>query len=270
MYSLPGLYVAVIVEIIPPNSAKSQTKYQYEYQVSLTLDGYIQQQYRCITSDGYLGAVYDFEDRVLDVNSRILVMFPNGIPTLGVIIGALRRAKIAPKMEGSGPRYLKHFRNTEQEITSNGELYLRTLSQDTGPTASEISLSRENLKLTSNKDNSNNYINLDDASNKITIKAYNLEITVEKDKTVTIGGDAKIKASGNIVIECADATIKAKKLNANISGSAEIKVSNNATIDAKKISLAGQEGQVLTTATQPTCYVTGLPFKGSSKIFAGS
>lgn len=270
MYSLNSLYVGEIVEVIPTTSEKNKNKYQYEYTVSIAVEGFVQQKCRCVALDGYIGSFYDFEESVLDVGSRILVMFPNGIPNIGIIMGGLRKTNIPFKVEGKGPRYLKHFRETEQEISSKGIMSFRTLTKNTGPVAAEVSLTKETLELSSSKKSNKNFIMLDEKNDKITIKSGEMEITVTKDNNVNITGNAKVKVGGSVTIECGDATIKAKNLNANISGSAKIKVNQTATIDAQKINLAGQDGQVLTTTTQPTCYVTGVPFRGSSKVFAGS
>lgn len=269
MYSLNYMYQGVVSKVIPPTDSASLTKYQYEYEVVVTLDKGVQQIYKCICMDGLFGSPIDFEDRILDQNYRVFVMFPRGQPQLGVIVGGSRKAKIKQKKQGRGPRYLKHFREVEQEITSQGELFLRTLDADEGPTASQIKLTKENLELTSNEDKSTNYIKLDQSTESITIKTGQLEITVQKNSEITISGNAKLTVRGSVNLECEDATVKAKTITAE-ANTATVKATQSLKIDSMKVVVAGDEGQVLTTMTQPNCYISGAPFVGSKKVFAGS
>lgn len=269
MYKLPMMYMGVISKVIKPTDSASMTKYQYEYEVEMALDGGMLQTYRCICVDGQFGSPFDFEDQVLDKNYRVFVMFPRGLPQLGIIIGGSRKSNVKEKVEGNGPRYLKHLRETEQEVTSDGEYSIRTLTKSDGPTASEIQLTKTQLVITSNKDKSTNTITLDQDDVSITVKTGTLTITVENNSKIAINGNATLDVKGDITINCSDAKIKADNIKADVKN-ATVKASQNVKVEAMKVTLAGDEGQVLTTMTQPTCYVTGAPFKGSTKVFAGS
>jgi hypothetical protein len=268
MYKLSGLYYGSITKVIPPNSKESLTKYQYEYDVYLTIDNYAQQTYRCTVMDGWFGSPIDYADHVLDQDYRVLVMFAQGLPHIGVIMGGSRKAEIKPKVT-DGPSFLQHLRQTETEITPDGTYAVRTLDGETGPVASEILLTPDDITLTADKVTGLNEIKIDNANDAVTIKCGDLKITVRGDNTVTIAGDATLKVAGDVNLTCGNANVKAKKLKADVL-TAEIKASQSVKIDAMQISLAGDEGMVLTTMTQPTCYVTGAPFVGSSKVKAGS
>jgi hypothetical protein len=268
MYKLNGLYCGTVIKVISPKDKESITKYQYEYDVHITLDGGAQQTYRCTVMDGWFGSPIDYADHVLDKNYRALVMFINGLPNIGVIVGGSRKAEIKPKVT-DGPSFLQHLRQTETEITPDGTYAIRTLDGETGPVASEILLTPDDITLTADKVTGLNEIKIDNANDAVTIKCGDLKITVRGDNSITIAGDATLKVAGDVNLTCSNANVKAKKLKADVL-TAEIKASQSVKIDALQISLAGEEGMVLTTMTQPACYVTGAPFIGSTKVKAGS
>lgn len=77
------------------------------------------------------------------------------------------------------------------------------------------------------------------------LKDGNVEVEGEADLTLTLKGNATVKADGNVEITCADATVKA----------------------SGNIKLGDSGGGVITTESHK-CYVTGAPLVGSKTVTA--
>ncbi len=266
--SFQGLFFGVVQQVFPPDHEQNKSKFQYEYQVIMTGAGYSTIPVRAIVMDR-LTHVNNSEDVILDINSRVFLEFPMNDSTVAVIIGGSRSR---PEVQPTSTRavYRNRINETEYEVGDEGELSLRLRDQPDGPIGPELELTKELITIYGDKEAADNGILIDRTNKKITIKTGDWEVTTEKKGTITIGGDANIVVKGKANIEAGDTTLKTKKLTAKIDGNAEITVSGKLTAKAQFIELNGNEGMVLTTATQPACYVTGVPFKGSLKVKAGS
>lgn len=270
-YNFNGLFFGSVSEVIPPDDNRNTNKSQYEYEVILTGNLYSQMYVRCIAMDPFGGGELNADDIILDTGSRVFLMFPRNDPQMGVIMGGSRQRNTPQKTEGVGPRRLTRFNEVQQEITADGEYELSIRADEDSDPEAELKVTREAITLDTHPLIGNTSVKLDRENKTITIKTKDMVIELEGNKTLNVVGDASIKVGGKADITIAgDASIKAKKLVAEFIQEAEIKAAQKVSVDALEVNLAGKEGQILTTATQPTCYVTGIPFKGSLKVKAGS
>lgn len=263
-----GLYFGVITDVYSPDNAKNKSGYQYEYAATITGDLYSSIPIRCIMMDRF-ATMYNSEEIILDKKSKVLVMFPRGDSSIGVILGATRTRK--DKMTvAERAVYRNRINETEVEVGDEGSWTVRLRDEVDGPIGPEIEMLKDAISLFADKAAADNGIIIDKTNKKITIKTGDWEVTTEKSAKITIAGDANIEVKGKASIKTGDANIQTKKLTAKVDGNAEIKVSGKLVADAQFIELAGDMGQVVTTATFPTCYVTGAPIIGSLKVKAGS
>lgn len=252
--------LATVTKVVGPDSADSKSKKRLEYDLlSFGKDGARTEIRSAVQLDRFADAD-DYEYRVLRPGARVVVVFPKGEVLAPIIIGCLTGAGHSQKL-GDGVNWTRRF----QEITSNINRFGEwSVTSDDGP---NIRVEKEIIIL--------------DASNgqKITIDKTNKKITVDAgDFNVTVTGNATINVTGNVTLSCDKATITAKgnadvsckDLNVTAKGKANIKASGKVSLKGSVAEINGSDGDILTTTTQPTCYVTGIPFQGSSKAKAGS
>lgn len=269
-YNFNGLFFGTISEVFPPDSDQNSNKAQYEYEVILTGNLYSQMYVRCIAMDLLGGGLLHSDDIILDRGYRVFVMFPRGDSQLGIIIGGSRQRNDPQENEGDGPRRRIRLNEVQEDISSEGEYSVAIKPSENGPAEAELKISNKEIVLDAHPSLGDTSITLNRDTPSITIKTKDLSMELTGNKTINITGDASIKVGGSVDITAAgDATIKAKKLSAEFVQEAEIKAAQKVSVQALEVNLAGKEGQVITTATQPTCYVTGIPFKGSIKVKAG-
>jgi hypothetical protein len=150
--------------------------------------------------------------------------------SMPVIVGAIRNSRTITSA-ALGHHWTRRFNKVNTSIDKDSNWSVKS---DSGPSAQV---------------NTDSVVLDDSSGEKIVLDRVNKIMTIEANRwTVIVNGDASIKAQGNVTVEAG----------------------GNADVKAENVTLAGEDGGVLTTATQPTCYVTGIPFKGSGKVKAGS
>jgi hypothetical protein len=237
------VYYGIIEASYPPDSPQNQNKNEYEYTVSIEYENASVVPVEHVVRSDEFGAFDDHNSVTLLTGQRVIVLCPRARIMSAIIIGAIR-CYSKPMDSSKGHYWLRRFNQIENEITEGGKWKLRS---DNGPF---MELWRKRIILDNSLGES---ITLDGDSNTLQINARSLNIVVN--------GNAVMTASGNTTINAAEANI-------NATGNANIKC-KIAKIDADKAEICGAEGEVITTKTQPTCYVTGIPFVGSKKVKAG-
>lgn len=262
-----GMFFGTITNVFSPENKQNKSGYQYEYEVSLIGHLYSTIPVRAIVMDGF-PHLYNSEEVVLDKGSKVFVMFPKNDPAFGVIIGG-SRSRPEPMKTTKRSVYRNRINETEYEVGDEGELSLRLRDKADGPIGAELELTKQKVTLYMDKEAADNGIEINKLTKKITIKTGEWEVATERDATIKIGGDAKITVSGKAELNAGDVTVKSKSLKATVAGNAEVTVSGKLKAKAQFLELNGEVGGVLTTETQPACYVTGIPFIGSTTVKAG-
>jgi len=265
-----GLFFGTISEVFAPDDERNSNKSQYEYEVILTAELYSQMYVRCIKLDIMGGAQYHADDVILDKGYRVFLMFPRGDSQMGVILGGSRQIETPQKTEGDGPRRLTRFNELEQEITSEGDYSLKIKQTEDADPDAELTITNKQIVLDTHPAEEACSIKMDRETQTMTISTKDMIVEITGQNTINVKGDVTLTTEGTVNITAkGDCKVDAKSLEAKVDN-AKITASQKVDVKAQTIELAGAEGQVLTTATQPTCYVTGAPFKGSTKVKAGS
>lgn len=251
---LDSYYIGTVEVAFEPESIENLSRYQYEYQVLVTLDNYAQVSVRTIRGDKY-GNTDDFEDVILEPGARVTVMFPRGEITMGIIVHGLRQYPLRQDV-GLGKHWRNRFNQVVRYIDKDGNY---SVTSDQGPFLN-VKTDQINLddsvgeQIILDKTNKTLFINANDFT--IAIKG-NVNMTVDKDSTVAITGNSNINVTGNAVIAITgDLTASAKNITATAQENATINckelnatASGNAQVTAAKIMLNGDGGDVLTTTT---------------------
>lgn len=268
-----GTYFGTVNEILAPSDKRNISKYQYEYIVNVKGDRYSIVPARCIALDNSGGGLLNYEETILPLNAMVYVNFPGGDTSVGLILGASRKAP--EKQEEAGVRYKKRFNSIDNIIDKTGKWTIRHKSEFV-PQGPKIELDKDAIKIDDGGMLGTGIdaqsVEIDRKSKKITIKAGEWTLDVSKNATINILGNAKIS--------CLNATVDAK-LNVKVTATnAEVIAKNKVKVDAKrevsvkartiKLNADTMPGDVLTSLTQPSCYVTGIPFLGSQTVKAGS
>lgn len=265
--SFEGMFYGTIEQVFPPDHQQNLSKYQYEYQIRMIGDLYSTVPVRAIYMDGF-PHVYGSEERILDKGSKVFIQFPRNMSSVGVIVGGSRSRPEA--MTTSSRAVLRNRINeTEYEVGEGGELTLRLRNQPDGPIGPEIEMTKDSVNIYADKFLSDNGILIDRLQKKLTILTGDWAVTTTGDATLTIAGDATINVKGKASVNAGEVDVKTKKLSATVLGNAEVTVSGKLTAKAQFMEFNGSVGGVLTTETQPACYVTGVPFMGSLTVKAG-
>lgn len=267
MKDFSGTFFGIIEQVFPPDHKLNQSKYQYEYQVVMTGDLYCTLPVRAIVMDRF-PHLYNSEEIVLDKGSKVFLLFPRNNSSYGVIIGGSRSRPEAMQTTKRAV-YRNRINETEYEVGDEGELSLRLRDQPDGIIGAELELTKEQVTLYADKLLQDNGIKLDRKGRKMTFTTGDWEVLATGDAKLTIAGDADIKVAGSAKITAKEVDVKSQSLKATILGNAEVKVAGKLSAKAQFIELNGEVGGVLTTETQPACYVTGIPFMGSLTVKAG-
>ncbi|NBO99756.1 MAG: hypothetical protein EBU90_06470 [Proteobacteria bacterium] len=244
MNGLGRVFLGTIEKILPPDNTNNFYKYQYVYKVKISMNGFSQVPVNCVLSEKY-GSKNNFDDHVLELGARVLVVFLNYDTTLGVIIGAVRLYD-SPTDVALGQHYKKRFNRIEEFISKDNNYSLTSLS---GP----------NFHLNTDS------IVLDDASqDKITIDKTNKKITIEcQTWNVEVKGNATINVGGN-------ATVSANNVNVTASGNTNLNSSGTTNVTASNINLNGSSGAVMTDTLNPVVdLITGVPSIGVKNVKSG-
>lgn len=271
MNKLYGLYFGTIDAVYDTKNDLNVGKYQYEYRVIVTADLYSQIPVKCVRADPNFGNFNGYDDQTLEVGYRVFVMFPNGDPTVGVIISGSRFHPTPHTDEGVFKRW--RFGPIQQGVNKNGRWEVHHRPFANGPKGPNIYMDENGIFL-------GDQGLLGDAQDFIKIDWPNKTITINAASGFTVQcKDANITAIGKVDLTCIDleakiaqsAKISALKLEATIATEAKIEVFGVANIKGQIIKLNGDlaGGGVLTMTSQPTCYITGIPFVGSTTVIAG-
>jgi hypothetical protein len=244
---------------MPPDHPENYNKIQYEYMVLATMQNYAKVPLNhAIVADEF-GAADNFNDRVLQYGQRVIVMCPMGNLQSPIILSCLRNT---PKTTDSalGLHWRRRFNKVEQIIDKDFNYMVKS---DSGP----------NLKINTNKivldDGSGDNITIDKDNKIITINCKDFTAKISGNASIEVGGSATVKAESADVTVSGKCTVKAGSLDATVDGEAKVKAGGDVNIDGSTIKLNGSIGKVLTDMTQPRCYITGIPFIGSTKVKAG-
>jgi hypothetical protein len=265
-----GMFFGTIQKVYKPSDSKNVNKHQYEYDVVITMEPYCQIPVRCIKNDPSCGSSVNFEDEILDTGQRVFVEFPLADRTMGVIVGGSRSLFLGTVEEDI--KWIKCFNLFEQKVDKDGvwevKSYLDPLKVTVG---GNISINKQKVRIGDNKTLSalEDYIEFDGASGKITIKAGTWEVSVLQSANITVIGDVSIKCKNANVVSTGTVDVKAQTVNVTALKEINLKSASAVNIDSASISMNKGLGQVITTLSQPTCYVTGLPFMGSTTVKAG-
>lgn len=270
MDKLHGIYFGTIDAVYPISHELNRGKYQYEYRVIITADLYSQLPVKCIRVDPNYGNFNGYDDQILEVGYRVFVQFPNGDPTVGLIVSGARFHPV-PQTGTEGVYKRWRFGPIQMAVTAAGRWEVHVRPAANGPKFSNIYMDEDGVFI-------GDAGLLGEGQDFIKIDLKSRSITMNAASKFTINcRDADILAIGKVDLTCIDldakiaqtAKISALKLEARIATEAKIEVFGVADIKAQVIKLNGELGGVITTATQPTCYITGIPFKGSKTVKAG-
>ena len=127
--NLPSYYFGMIDEVYAPDDVRNSSRYQYEYQVLVIGEDYASIPVRCIREDRY-GSRDNFEDVILGVAAKVMVMFPRGDKSMGIIQHATR-AYVAPQDPTLGVYWANRFNKVVRYIDKDGNY---SVTSDAGPT----------------------------------------------------------------------------------------------------------------------------------------
>lgn len=277
---LTGLHFGTIEKVVPPSDDKNESKTQYEYEVNITIDRFASIPVKCILMDRFGGWYDEYEDRILTAGTSVFVMMPRGNRVTGVIIGMPRMSTVAqteptgkpladPPYSTASPgfpssrRYEKYFLNFTETYEKNTTLGEWTFKHDLGPF-----IKVEGTKVTISN-GATETITIGEGS--VTVEAVDAKIDAKKSVEVkALGGDINVTATiGNVNVKANEVKVNCKTVDVKckdakiVANKVDIKALSG--IDLNKI----LGGMVLTTMTQPTCYVSGIPFKGVPNVKAG-
>lgn len=256
--TLDSFYFGMIQAVYDPTKVENASKYQYEYQVVITVDDYASIPVRCIRADAS-GGHDNFDDLILEVGSKVMVRFPRGDRSLGIIECSTRNY-VAPQNPALGVHWRNRFNKIVRYIDKDGNY---SVTSDQGP----------NLHVKTDKvvldDSVGEQIILDKASKTLFIKADewkidltgNMTMNVAKNSTINVTGDVKVSVKGNAEVDVTgDAKVKAK----NIEATAKM----NAKVKAKLISLNGEVSGITTENSHfgVVDFLTGVPVNASKTV----
>lgn len=182
-----GVYLGTVTAVYDPTDSKNISKYQYEYSVSVTIDGFAQMPVNnCIQADKD-GSVDNYEHQLLLPASLVLVTFPNnGDPSGGVIIGAIRSAKDKQKtVSGSKQQWLKRYNKFDLGVDQDETFKIQ---HDTGP---KLEITKTKVTIS---DRDGEEIIIDKATKTLTLKAKTWKVEVTQNASIEVKGNATIEA----------------------------------------------------------------------------
>ena len=276
-----GIYVGTIQDVYPPGHDQNDTQgYQYVYEVAVFTEMFAYLPVRCVRLDP-IGGLFNYDDLILTVGQQVFLGFPFEDSSKGVILGSSRQEEESQEEEGL-IRWKRRLNEIDNSISSEGVWKLGHVSitppLNTKFYGPSVIIDKDTLLIDDGGVNGDQVspqsIEID-ARNR-TIKINSGEWTLQAESGVTINVSA-----GDVNVSCLNASVDAKqqatvKAGTNVSveagGNAKVTAGGNASIEGSQVFLNSKglplDG-VITTKTQPTCYVTGIPFKGSTTVLAG-
>lgn len=272
--SIGGITFGTILEVYPPNHKNNISKFQYEYLVSCANELQSSVESQCVKADMFTGGIFNYSDVTLGVGYTVFVAFPLGDTSTGVIMGCSRKeASVMP--EEGGIRHKQRFNDIESYINHAGEWGIGYVSADI-PVGPNVKLTKDDYTIsdggTAGDGSDAQSVLIDRVGGKITINSGDWDLTVNRQANINVTGDLNISCANAKVESKGDVEVKATNAKVDAKLNVEVKAGIQAKVNAKfvKLNADGIAGQVLTTATQPVCYVTGIPFIGSFSVLAGS
>lgn len=254
------LLIGTVTDVIPPEDQRSATRYQHEYYVLATDSLFTQVPLKNVLKMDMFGAPDEFSDAILRQGQMVLVTFIGDDYTRPVIIGALRNSPTKTSAE-PGDHWLLRYNKINQKVDAQANW---SVTSDSGPLAT---VKTDSVIL---DDASGERITLDKTNGVLTVEARSLKVVVKGAADVQVEGDATVSTKNATVTVNGDAKLEASgKVDVKAGGDVAVEAAGNATVDAAQIELNGGGGQVLTTQTQPRCYVSGIPYVGVSTVKAG-
>jgi len=248
----------IIQRVFPPGSPQNLNKYQYEYMVLATGDGYAQVPlHHALKADDY-GAPDEFSDEVLEAGQKVLVACLRDF-SMPFILSAVRNSR-KPTDAALGHHSRRRFNAIEVLVDKDKNYSVRS---DSGP---NVHVKTSSVIL---DDSAGERITLDRVAKVLTIESNELSVIVKGNASVQVTGNVKLSAAQVDADVKGDCTVKAAKLKADISGSAEISAGSKATVKAPLVDIGKGLAPVVTTLTHPVDYVTGIPIQGVPTVKAG-
>jgi len=274
-----GIYLGTITEAYNPEHESNESAgYQYIYEVVVATDKFSYLPVRCVKMDAMAGGVFNYEDIILGVGQQVFIAFPFSDTSRGVILGGSREEAESQFIdEGSGIRWKMRFNEIDQSISYKGVWTLGHVSKNKtkGPS---YYLDDKSILIddggVSGDGSESQFIKLDAENNKIEISSGEWTVTVAKGATLNVDGDVNLTCDNAVVDAKSSVSVKTKAADVSIESGVNIniKAKGVANVEATQIrhnSNGVPLDGVLTMTTQPTCYVTGIPFKGSTTVLAG-
>jgi hypothetical protein len=243
MEPLNSLYFGVIEEIYAPNHALNQSKYQYQYRVLITIDNYAQLPVQCVRMDAH-GSLHNYTDTVMSAGSKVLVMFPRGDRSIGVIVGGTRSA---PFKQDSNAQYFQENRFNEMVETFDfkGSWMMRSINgpfakiEKTKVTISDTPIKQSGDQINSYKETNDKakdatnepfdgqFIILDKTKKELLINTNQYKLIVNENADVHVRKNSKVQIDG-----AAQITIN-KDADITVKGNTNLKVNKDVTADIK-------------------------------------
>ena len=260
---LDKLYTAIIEKVIEPGADGDLSNgYQYQYQVLINGEHWSTFRAICVRMDQAAGRDYT-EESILSTGLRVFVMFPCGSKSLGIILGCSRQY-LAPQDPSRGKYWARRFNLITETIEKDKTWQLK---HDLGPFV------KVEGQIVTVSDSYCNEVIIKAGTplggGSVDINAGALNVTVKGDVTLNATGDIKVTAS-NATVTAQNVELKATSVKATVAGDVSLTATGNVDVKATAVNLNQiLGGQVITTMSQPTCYVTGIPFVGVPTVKAG-
>lgn len=251
--------LATVTKVVKPEDIENRSQKQFEYDLlAFGEAGSRTALQRAVWMDQFADED-DYEYRTLRPGTRVVVALPKGEMLAPIIIGCLRSADYTQD-PADGMNWTRRFQEIVTNINRFGEW---SVTSDDGP---NIRIEKQIVHL---GDGEKQSVIIDKENKKITIDAGDFDVTVTGNATINVTGAVTLNCESADVIASKNITAKCKDLDVKASGKTKIKASKDVEIDGKKVKMNKGTGKVITTETQPSCYVTGIPFKGSETVKAG-
>jgi hypothetical protein len=254
-----NLMYGTVQQVYPPGHSSNLNKFQYEYMVLVTGDGYAQIPLSHVLKSDEFGSADEFDDATLKEGQKVLVMCMKDY-SQAMIVGAIRNTRRI--MDASlGHHALRRFNGVEQMID---KLKNWSVKSDQGP---NINVKTDSIIL---DDSTGESITLDKANKIITVQANAWKMVVQGACDIQVLGDATLQANSLTATVTGKTSLKTGSAEVNADGDVKVNAKGKAQVNGSEIDLNGADGAVVTTMTHPVDFVTGIPIMGSSKVKAGT
>lgn len=291
------LRVGVITASYPASDPNNKSKLTTEYDVMVIEQnedrGATTIKYRnCLSAEGF-GSIADFFEVALRPQKKkttkgnsintigqdgaiVLVMFLDGMSDKGVIIGCLTHPNRETTLTDEGPYLEGEYNGVNIKVNKDGSSIF-TFNGATDNQGEPLDDSQGTTILQVEKDGSIQ-VNHDAITFRLD-RQGTATLTTKKDLDLNISGNVNIMVTGDVNVQCENATVKTNKAatvnvgsdaKVDVGGDLTATVSGTAKVKAKKITLNGEAGQVLTTESDKVIdSIFGEPTVGVPDVKAG-